>query len=190
MDLKGKTVLFLGSSVTYGAASGGVSFVESAAKKCGFNYVKEAVSGTTLADIDENSYVSRLKMVDKKPRIDLFVCQLSTNDSYRGVPLEKTKEAIIFIIDYVNKTFGCPVVFYTGTKFNSRGYGESVKMLLNLQKEYRFGCLNLWDDEDMQSVSDEDYKRFMKDGVHPTLEGYRDWWTPKFIDFFEKSKLL
>ena len=96
VDLKGKTVLFLGSSVTYGAASGGVSFVEFAAKKCGFNYVKEAVSGTTLADIDESSYVSRLKRIDKKLKVDLVVCQLSTNDSYRGVPLEKTKEAILF----------------------------------------------------------------------------------------------
>ena len=182
--------MFLGSSVTYGATSGGVSFVEFTAKKCGFNYVKEAVSGTTLADIGENSYVSRFKKVDKNLKIDLFVCQLSTNDSYKGVPIEETKRAIIFIIDYVKKTFGCPVVFYTGTRFNSCGYGESVKMLLKLQKEYCFGCLNLWDDEDMQSVNNEDYKRFMKDSVHPTLEGYRDWWAPKFVEFFEKSKLL
>ena len=49
MDLACKNLLFLGSSVTYGAESGGVSFVEIMAEKCGFSFVKEAVSGTTLA---------------------------------------------------------------------------------------------------------------------------------------------
>lgn len=186
MDLKGKTILFLGSSVTYGAASGGVSFVEFSAEKCGFNYIKETVSGTTLADIDENSYVSRLKRMDKNLKVDLAICQLSTNDQYKGVQLEKTREAIIFIIDYLEETFGCPVAFFTGTRFESPGYARAVTMLLNLQKEYKFGLLNLWNDKEMQSVSDADYTRFMRDGVHPTLEGYRDWWTPKFVDFLKK----
>ncbi|MBE6679988.1 MAG: SGNH/GDSL hydrolase family protein, partial [Ruminococcaceae bacterium] len=61
MQLKGKNIFFLGSSVTYGSASGGISFAEMLAKQYEFNYIKEAVSGTTLVDIGENSYVSRLK---------------------------------------------------------------------------------------------------------------------------------
>ncbi|MBO4734290.1 MAG: SGNH/GDSL hydrolase family protein [Clostridia bacterium] len=183
MDLSGKTVLFLGSSVTYGAASGGVSFVEIMAEKLGFNYIKEAVSGTTLADINESSYVSRLKKIDKNLKIDLFVCQLSTNDSYQNVPLEETGQAIVFIVDYVRTAFGCPVVFYTGTRFDSVGYGETVKLLIELKEKYHFCCLNLWDDEDMLSVSKEGYKRYMKDGVHPTYLGYKEWWAPKFTEF-------
>ena len=103
LDFRGTTILFLGSSVTYGAASGGISFVEFTAKECGFDYIKEAVSGTTLADIDDSSYVSRLKKLNKNLKIDLAVCQLSTNDSYKGIPLKRTREAIIFIIDYLNK---------------------------------------------------------------------------------------
>ena len=51
--------------MTYGAAAGGVSFVELMAEQCGINYIKKAVSGTTLADIDNSSYVTRLKQVDK-----------------------------------------------------------------------------------------------------------------------------
>ena len=61
MVLKGKTVLFLGSSVTYGSAAGGVSFADMMAETCGIKMIKEAVSGTTLADINDQSYVSRLK---------------------------------------------------------------------------------------------------------------------------------
>lgn len=186
LDFRGKTILFLGSSVTYGATSGGISFVEFTAKECGFNYIKEAVSGTTLADIDDSSYVSRLKKLNKNLKIDLAVCQLSTNDSYKGIPLKRTREAIIFIIDYLNKTFGCPVAFFTGTRFESPGYAKAVAMLSDLKEDYDFGLLDLWNDKEMQSVSDADYTRFMRDGVHPTLEGYRDWWTPKFVDFLKK----
>ena len=58
--LNSKNIMFLGSSVTYGSASGGVSMVEVIAEKCGCNCVKHAVSGTTLADIGERSYVRRL----------------------------------------------------------------------------------------------------------------------------------
>lgn len=61
MNLNGKTVLFLGSSVTYGSVANGISFADIMAEECGINCIKEAVSGTTLADINDNSYVSRLK---------------------------------------------------------------------------------------------------------------------------------
>ena len=116
MQLQGKTVLFLGSSVTYGSASGGVSFAELMAEKCDFRCVKEAVSGTTLADIDERSYVARLKTVDTALPVDLFICQLSTNDAGRELPVEQTEAALRFIITYVKETFGCPIAFYTNTR--------------------------------------------------------------------------
>ena len=48
--LAGKQILFLGSSVTYGHFSEGVSFVEIIAERTGMLPVKEAVSGTTLVD--------------------------------------------------------------------------------------------------------------------------------------------
>ena len=50
IGLTGKTICYLGSSVTYGAAAKGVSFVEYIAKRNGNEYTKEAVSGTTLVD--------------------------------------------------------------------------------------------------------------------------------------------
>jgi len=189
MNLKGKTVLFLGSSVTYGAASGGVAFPELMAEQCGLVSVKEAVSGTTLADMDETSYVSRLKNnVDPSLKVDLFICQLSTNDASakRNIDLEKTKEAIRFILSYVKETFHCPMAFYTGTKFDNDKYKEMIDFLYSLQKEYEFSILDLWSDEEMLSVSPEDYQRFMHDPIHPNLVGYTEWWTPKFIEFCEK----
>ena len=186
MELKGKNVLFLGSSVTYGYAADGVSFADLMVETCGINCIKEAVSGTTLADIDENSYVSRLKKVDKNTKVDLFICQLSTNDSSKKIPLEDTEKAIRFIVSYVSETFNCPIAFYTNTYIESPGYKNMVDLLYALQKEFEFGVLDLYNDEEMRNVSTDYYTRYMKDRIHPTLAGYKEWWLPKFISFCEQ----
>lgn len=188
MYLKGKTVLFLGSSVTYGAFADGVSFADLMAERCGIRCIKEAVSGTTLADINDNSYVSRLKKVDTACKIDLFVCQLSTNDASpkHNVTLGDVEAAIRCILQYVKDTFGCPVVFYTGTYFDYKRYEEMITLLYRLQTEYGFYILDLYNDAQMRNVSEDDYRIYMHDPVHPTLKGYADWWTPKFIAFCEE----
>jgi lysophospholipase L1-like esterase len=189
MDLKNKTILFLGSSVTYGSASQGVSFVDIIRDTCGAICIKEAVSGTTLTDINEKSYVSRLKAIDKDIKIDLFICQLSTNDATREIEISKIKEAICFILNYVKKVFDCPIVFYTGTYFKSDKYASMIELLYSLKKQYHFYILDLYHDEDMLNVSEEDYKQYMNDPVHPTFLGYKEWWTPKFVDFCKQLQL-
>jgi hypothetical protein len=87
--LKGMNICYLGSSVTYGASSSQESFVEFLAKRNGTTYVKEAISGTTLVTTGagDGSYVTRMKMLDKNAKFDLFVCQLSTNDASQNKPL-------------------------------------------------------------------------------------------------------
>jgi len=183
MNLKGKSILFLGSSVTYGSASGGISFADIMSEKYGINSVKEAVSGTTLADTDKTSYVSRLKTVNKDLKFDLFVCQLSTNDATKNIDISEIEKAIRFIAEYVKTTFNCPIVFYTGTYFENELYAKMVDLLYDLMKEYNFYILDLYHSEDMLSVSEADYRRYMRDPIHPTLAGYDEWWTPKFVDF-------
>ena len=185
MELQGKTVLFLGSSVTHGSAAGGVSFVDILKEKCGINCIKEAVPGTTLVDIDEGSYIARLKKVAPEQKPDLFVCQLSTNDAQRNFDINEIEKAISFILDYSKRTFGCPAVFYTGTYFENDVYAKMVDLLYKLKDKYDLYILDMYHDEDMRSVSKEDYAKYMKDTVHPTLLGYTEWWTPKFIEFFK-----
>ena len=186
MDLTNKTVLFLGSSVTYGSASGGVSFADMMAEELGLTCIKEAVSGTTLADLGETSYVSRLKKLDPQTKVDLLICQLSTNDASRNIPLEKTEAAIRNILEYTKERFGCPVVFYTGTWYESKSYEAMIRLLYSLQAEYGFFILDLFNDDEMQSVTPENYARYMSDPIHPNLLGYREWWTPKFLRFCQQ----
>ena len=185
MQLKDKNILFLGSSITYGAQSGGVSFADIMCEQRQANMIKVAVSGTTLADINEYSYVSRLKKVDVNKKIDLFVCQLSANDATKNATIEQTEDAIRFIIEHVKENFKCPIVFYTVVYFENDHYPKMIDLLYRLQKEYGFKILDLYNDKDMRAVSKEDFKKYMADCLHPNLTGYREWWTPKFIEFCE-----
>ena len=58
--LFGKQVCVLGSSVVFGSASQEQAVGEYLAARSGAKITKEAVSGTTLADIGKKSYVQRL----------------------------------------------------------------------------------------------------------------------------------
>lgn len=89
-ELKGRTVLFLGSSITYGSATGGLSFPDYIAKRNQLNYVdsdiehtmKQAVPGKTMACIGDGlSYVERISRLDQYDHADVFLCQLSVNDA-------------------------------------------------------------------------------------------------------------
>ena len=184
MKLSGKRILFLGSSVTRGIEH--VSFADFMAENCGVDSFKEAVSGTLLADINDQSYVSRLKRLDTAQHFDLCICQLSTNDTRPDVPISKTEDAIRFIIEYVRANFGCPIAFYTGTYYDNEKYATMIEMLYSLMEEYDFPILDLFHDEEMRAVTKEDYAKYMKDPVHPTVLGYKEWWTPRFVEFCEK----
>ena len=76
--LQGKKIIFLGSSVTFGSNSNEVSFVEYLAARDGIEYVKEAVSGTTLVDNGDSSYIARMKANIPDQQADLFICQCKT----------------------------------------------------------------------------------------------------------------
>ena len=86
--LQGRKIGFLGSSITYGAFSHGISFVDYLQACDGVDAVKSAVSGTTLAGNDADAYLTRFNH-DFNPvdSYDLIVCQLSTNDGRQGKKL-------------------------------------------------------------------------------------------------------
>ncbi len=201
--LKGKTILFLGSSVTYGAAAEGQSFVELFAYQDGVNAIKEAKSGTTLADElsplallafgNGDSYVKRLKNIDTTQKVNCLVCQLSTNDASLKKELGEissstTKEdfdtktvtgAMEYIIAYAKETWNCPVVFYTGSRYESAEYEAMVKRLHELQGKWNIGIIDLYTDDTFNAISEKQYQLYMFDAIHPTKAGYERWWMPE-----------
>ncbi len=188
--LCGKTGIFLGSSVTYGYGSMGVSFADFLEKADGLNIVKEAVSGTTLADIKSNSYVSRMKSIDKDIKADFFMCQLSTNDATKNLPLGEISEsfsidafdtqtiagATEYIIVYAKETWNCPVIFYTQAKYDSTAYAQMVEMLLSLEEKWDITVIDFWNNEEINNITDDEKSLYLVDHIHPTKAGYKLWW--------------
>lgn len=194
--IEGKTVLFLGSSVTYGSASGGVSFADYIGKRDGCTVIKSAVSGTTLVESGINSYVSRLKKLDAE-KVDLFVCQLSTNDASQKKKLGKVIEsknlndfdtktiagAIEYIICYSKEKWNCPVIFYTNPHYDSDLYGEMVGILKEAEAKWGISVIDMWNDAGLNAALNKNTALYMADKIHPTKAGYLEIWTP----FMEKT---
>ena len=192
--LRGKTIIFLGSSVTDGYGACGTSFVEYLEKIDGVNGIKEAVGGTTLVTTGTDSYIPRMETIDTSIAADAFVCQLSTNDATKELPLGTVSEsfdradfdtstvagAIEYIISYAGDTWNCPVVFYTGTKYDSEAYGDMVALLLEISDKWDCGVIDLWNDAGLNDITDEQRSLYMLDGIHPTKAGYLEWWLPAF----------
>ena len=190
--LNGKKIIFLGSSVTKGFAAYGKSFVDMLSESTGCEVIKEAVSGTTLVDNGEKSYVARLKKIDKNFKADLFVLQLSTNDATLKKPLGKLGEgkdinsfdtstvigAIEYIFAYVKQTWNCPVVIYTNPAYFSAEYKAMVEALPEVAKKWDVQVLDMWHDEEVNRKENKKWTN-MNDQIHPTRKGYT-LWTPIF----------
>ena len=176
---------FLGSSVTYGAMSLHESFADFLCR----------MNGTTLSTRHKNSYIERMeKNLSPDEKFDFFVCQLSTNDAAKKVPLgeiakgkdraafdtETVTGAIEYILSYVKDTWGCPVIFYTGPRFDSPAYEAMVERLRELKNKWDFEIVDLWDPKVAGKVTDSEYSLYMADPVHPTRAGYKVWWMPVF----------
>lgn len=197
--LRGKHLIFLGSSVTLGARAGRISFADLIARRNGCTVTKEAVSGTTLTDDGEDSYISRLKRIPD-PQADLFLCQLSTNDAAKDRPLGTAAEgseengfdtataagAIESIIAYARRTWRCPVVFYTSPRFESEKYAAMVALLHGIAAKWDIGVIDLWNDEAFNSLTEEQRALYMADEVHPTRAGHLEWLTPRMESELEE----
>ena len=193
--LAGLNIIWLGSSVTYGAQAGGhYSMVDAIQDNHpGTVCEKYAISATTLVNEKEDSYVGRMKLISKDETPDLFVVQLSTNDATTGKPMGEVTDstdpadfddttiagAIETIISYVQENFGCPVVFYTGTYTEKENYDQMVDLLLQIQEKWGIGVVDMFHNEEMTAVYGTDlYNEYMHDEVHPFRKGYVEWWTP------------
>ena len=193
--LSGKYIIWLGSSVTYGANAAGHYSMADAIEDlhAGLVCEKFAISATTLVNGSASSYVSRLKLIptDRKP--DLIVVQLSTNDATTGKPFGQIGAgfdmaefddttiagAIETIIAYARDTFGCPVAFYTGSYCEKENYAEMVALLHEIEAKWSIGVIDMFNDPEMTAIfGSEQYNAWMSDQVHPNRSGYIEWWTP------------
>ena len=88
------------------------------------------------------------------------------------------------MIAFAKQTWNCPVVFYTGTYYESAAYASMVKLLLDIRDKWDIGVIDLWNDAEMTALyGTELYSKYMRDAIHPTAFGYKEWWAPKFKEY-------
>jgi hypothetical protein len=149
--LAGGRMAILGSSVAYGAASMGLAVGEYLSRRLGCELVKSAVSGTTLVTLDDSCYIPRLHAeIPNDQPLDLFVCQLSTNDATKELPLGAVGDAtdleafdistvagaIEHIVCYARQTWDCPIAFFTGSRYDSEPYARMYELLLQVRDKW------------------------------------------------------
>lgn len=198
--VKGNVYYWLGSSVTYGALTDGISMSDFFAKKWDCVSIKEAVSGTTLNASNTGSYVSRfdryLESPDRAEHLDGFICQLSTNDTRNkgafglvmpdfvtgaeAFDVNTTFGAMEYICAKVRETWNCPIYFYTNTPFNDAAYEDMVQALELMASKWDITIIDMYRDTAFNDISAEERSLYMGDNIHPTMAGYRDWWLVKF----------
>ena len=202
--LRGRNICILGSSVTFGSASLESAMGEYLSARFDADLTKEAVSGTTLIDNGKSSYIQRLKNnIDPGMQVDLFICQLSTNDATQKKPLGEISSgkdldsfdtttitgALEYIICYAQQTWDCPVVFFTGSYYESEAYDAMVTRLAELQEKWGIGILDLWTNETFNQITEDQRNLYMDDNIHPTKAGYKEWWGPEMerqlLDYLE-----
>lgn len=191
---------FLGSSVTYGSANGGISFVDYIEDENDWKCIKKAVSGTTLVDNGATSYVQRMeRQIKPGVEIDHLICQLSTNDASQNKKLGTISEsknidefdtktiigAMEYIIAYAYETWDTPVSFYTNPKYNNKIYEIMIDSLYDLQEKWNIGIIDFYNYKNMEPLSNAQLNSYMSDSIHPNAEGYK-WMADVMSDYLIK----
>ena len=162
-------------------------------------FSKFAVSGTTLVNDSPDSYVARMRLIPKDYHPDAVIVQLSTNDASKGKPFGNVTSAragfddttiagaMETIITYIRKTFNCPVLFYSGSYYESEAYAKMVDLMHQIADKWDMPVIDLFSDPDMQKAYDTPYyHEVMSDPIHPKKRGYSEWWAPKMKEVLDR----
>lgn len=198
--LSDEVYFFLGSSVTYGHASGGRSFVDMIdTDDNGISTVKSAISGTTLVNNGTSSYVARLQTEFRKYGTpDKLIVQLSTNDATQGLALGTLSNsfdmadfdqstiigAMEYIIAYAKETWDCEVIFYTNCPYESTNYAAMVQALYQVHGKWGIGIVDFY--AGIGANEPTCLATCMSDSIHPNIFGYR-YMADEMESYFEET---
>ena len=174
-------ILALGSSITRGYGNHDISFVEMLNEikdeDTKFNVYKEAISGTTLANRKDNSYLARLRKLDLTllKTFDYVLVQLSTNDLHllkNRLDLNDEKTtfgAIIEFIKYIKENTDAKTIFYTCFIKQNKKYENMIETLKVIKDNSDFSIIDFYGNEEMRKAK---FRLIMSDNIHPNKEGY------------------
>lgn len=149
-----------------------------------------------------DGFVCQISTNDAKSSFSSMWGSVSSDYEYNpsNIDATTTAGAMEFVVTYVEQTWDCPIFFYSGSAFTDNGVRkskdptrENYEKIISLAKDvaakwnkiegYDVEVIDLFHDEEFNAISDEDYKVYMHDPVHPFKAGYKLWWTPEIQDY-------
>lgn len=168
------------------------------------SYVGRLVNSTSFDKNEKiDAFICQLSTNDAKKVNISTLGKVSDADnlSLDNFDLSTTIGAMEYVINYVHEVWNCPIYFYTNAYISDTGFksinhtlGSDYKTLIDLSYEvktkydkyddYSVEIINLFDDTSFNDITDDEYKLYMFDAIHPTKAGYLKWWTPYFESYF------
>lgn len=201
MELKGKTVNFLGDSITEGVGASSVEnrYVEVFAQLTGAKINNYGISGTRIAKnkvpsdnpMYDHDFLQRFDGMDEDA--DMVVVFGGTNDYGIGDAKMGEKESRdpytfygacrILMEGLLERYCGKPIVFMTPLKraygndpvINKLGHSlyEYVEIIKELAREYSIPVLDLYSISGITPSIEKVKKELTVDGLHPNDKGHR-----------------
>lgn len=193
--LYGKMIYHLGSSISHGHATGGISFAEQIKEITGSKMNKQAQSGTTLSMEEKESYAERFANFPFNDNPDFLILQLSTNDFTRGgitlgsvgsatenFDARTTAGAIEYIISETKKKSpNTQIVIYScAVKSNWSNSNYSRFATIELQKLQGKWGITIVDLYGADKIFNDNM--ILSDDIHPNKQGYASLFTPALIN--------
>ena len=149
-------------------------------------------------DADIDAFFCQVSTNDAKKKAidDLGSVTAADKTDYADLDRSTAAGGMEYVVKYVEETWDCPIYFYTNAYIADEGErsigdtkGSDYKKMINAVKEiadkwngmegYDVRVIDLFDNEEFNDISDEEYALYMYDAVHPYRAGYLEWWTPE-----------
>lgn len=198
MDLKNKTILFLGDSITegHGTTSAEMRFTDIVAKNLGANFINDGIGGTRYArqhNYDPETKYDKdfcMRTESREGDLDCIVIFGGTNDYDHGdAPLgefsDRTNMTFYGALHTVYSTFmqrypGIPMVVLTplhrdnetNPRIGDKPLIDYVNAIREVAEFYSLPVLDLFARSGIQPQVPAIKEKFMPDGLHPNDAGH------------------
>lgn len=198
--MQGDSYVFLGSDFTFGAKSGGQSFVDYLKAVDGIKVKKYGGEDYKLNGKDENTLVYTFNKAVKKsvnPKVvfcEVPVCNASgrqkngelTNSYYIGdYDTTTLYGAMEYICARAELNWGCKVVFITCPSNDEKKYAEVVNAANAVAEKWGTKVINFYNNDEI-SFDKKEKRLYLVDDSSPTKAGYNSVYGPKVEEFIQR----
>lgn len=198
--MQGDTYVFLGSDFTFGAKSGGQSFVDYLKAVDGIKAKKYGGEGFKLNGKDENTLVYAFNKAVKKsvnPKVvfcEVPVCNAKgrqkngklTSGYYIGdCDTTTLYGAMEYICASAELNWGCKVVFITCPSDDEKKYADVVNAANAVAEKWNTKVINFYNNDEI-SFDKKEKRLYSVDGSSPTKAGYNSVYGPKVEEFIQR----